>query len=71
MSRYTGPPMDLANMRSLGVTRVDAKRLAVQRLHSKMKSISTCDLDLAPGQGQDVAQSDVTKSERGKFCVVS
>jgi hypothetical protein len=24
MSRYTGPPMDLANMRALGVTRVDA-----------------------------------------------
>jgi hypothetical protein len=23
MSRYTGPPMDLANMRSLGVTKVD------------------------------------------------
>jgi hypothetical protein len=23
MSRYTGPPMDIANMRSLGVTRVD------------------------------------------------
>jgi hypothetical protein len=23
MTRYTGPPMDLANMRSLGVTRVD------------------------------------------------
>jgi hypothetical protein len=23
MSRYTGPPMDLADMRSLGVTKVD------------------------------------------------
>jgi hypothetical protein len=23
MSRYIGPPMDLANMRSLGVTKVD------------------------------------------------
>jgi hypothetical protein len=24
MTRYTGSPMDLANMRSLGVTRIDA-----------------------------------------------
>jgi hypothetical protein len=24
MAKYTGPPMDLANMRSLGVTRIDA-----------------------------------------------
>jgi hypothetical protein len=24
MARYTGPPMDLTNMHSLGVTRIDA-----------------------------------------------
>jgi hypothetical protein len=24
MTRYTGPPMDLTNMRGLGVTKVDA-----------------------------------------------
>jgi hypothetical protein len=66
-TRYTGPPMDLDNMRSLDVTKADAKTLAVQRLHSKMKSMSTCDLDLAPGHGQGGAQADVTKSERGKF----
>jgi hypothetical protein len=58
MTRYTGPPMDLANMRSLGVTKVD--------VYCGCGHQSTIDVSELPG---DPAVPDVRLRLRRSKCV--
>jgi hypothetical protein len=57
MARYTGPPMDLANMRSLGVTKID--------VYSGCGHNATVDVSNLPG---DLAVPDVRLRLRCSKC---